>query len=338
MVEFPERLAFVGFVFVACGLPLGCKTKTPDAAVDAGAALAIEAGALKSVAGPAGSGVDEDEVRPVYPVDGVTPDPLAARLCTALHELPEKRRSACCGQSAGLVPTSECVRMLSAALHGKAVELGAGDVDACALAIDRAYAGCDWVGPFPPEVPAACLGIVHGKLARNDRCRSSLECAGDLRCHGVGPTTVGRCGPARDDGGACAGSSDALASFVRQNDVDARHPECKGYCSRFKCSAFAAEGALCAQSRECGPGRQCLGAGKGTGLGAKSGKCVTRAPGKAGEPCPGATCEAGLLCLSGRCAARKPAGASCETDFECAGGCLESDAGRRTCGRKCGVR
>ncbi len=312
-----------------------------DAAADAAAPSAVaEASQAKSDA------ADEQDVKPVYPVEGVIPDPVAKRLCEALHDVPEARRAECCDRPKAAVLTGECVRMLSAAMKAKAVHLDAASAEACALAIDRTHAGCEWVGPFPPDPPTACLGILRGSLAAGQRCRSSLECAEGLRCHGVGPTTTGVCGPARDDGAACAGSADPLAGFARQGDLDVTHPECKGYCSRFKCASFTAEGGACAQSRECGPGRQCVegdGAAKTrpatTAPGLKGGRCVTRAASRLGEPCPGGVCESGALCVAGRCSLRKAAGASCQSDFECVGGCVRSDGSTKgTCSRKCDAR
>jgi hypothetical protein len=317
----------------------GCKTEraSPD-----GGGVRAESDARASTAGAGDGGPDEDEVRPVYPIEGVETHPLAAKLCEALHDLPEKRRSACCGEPPGLVVTKECERMLSAAIRARAVELAAADVDRCAEAIGRAYEGCDWVGPFPPDLPAECLSIVKGTLPEKARCRSSLECAGTMRCFGVGPTTAGKCGPARPDGAACGGGADALATFVRQNDVDTTHPECAGYCNRFKCASRGAEGAACAQTRECGAGLQCIGQ-----------KCAPRAPSKLGEACPGGVCEKGAQCVGGTslgggsttdrtCVARKPAGAACTNDFDCVGGCIRPDGGapskRGRCGMKCGVR
>jgi hypothetical protein len=219
--------------------------------------------------------------------------------------------------------------MLTAAIAFGAVALEESDVNACEKAVQGAYEGCEWPGPFMPDVPAECLGIVKGRLASGKRCRSSLECEGDLRCHGVSPTTVGRCGPAGADEQRCNGSGDALAGFTRQNDVDVRHPECKGWCNRTKCAPLADAGAPCTLSMACGKGSLCA-----------LGKCAPLLPpGKVGEPCHGGECERGALCMHGKCVARKPSGAKCTTDFECLGGCNLNDAGTTgTCGRKCNLR
>jgi hypothetical protein len=323
-------------LFAAAALLVACPKSEPSAP-EAGASA--EAGARADTGPATQDRSDDDDVHPVYPIEGVAPHPTAVKLCAALHDLPERRRSACCSEPGGAVFTDKCVQALSAAIRGGAVQVDAAKVDACAAAMDRAYEGCDWVGPFPPELPPDCLSVVKGTLPAKARCRSSLECSGNQRCHGVGPTTPGKCGPPRDDGGPCGGTTDALASYVRQDDVDDSHPECKGFCSRTKCASPAPEGAACALTRECGQGLQCIGAAKNPPLGAKTGKCTARPPDRAGQACPGQVCEKGLLCIAGTCTARKPAGSACSTDFECIGGCLKPDAGTAgRCGRKCGAR
>ncbi len=319
-------LAFM-LATVLAGCPKGNSKDVDARAADAGAGdAAIDA--MAGVAADAGEGVEDDDVRDVYSVDAGPPDPLAGRLCAALHELPERRRAACCDAAPALVLTSECARTLTAALSLRAVTLAAADVDACEEAMRKAFDGCDWVGPFPPEVPAACLGVVKGAIAAGRRCRSSLECAGEQRCHGVGPTTTGRCGPPSADGERCGGSADPLAGFARQNDVDARHPECKGWCERTKCAARVAVGGACALGAACGTGKLCV-----------AGKCAEAAPAKVGEKCPGDACEPGAQCVRGACVARKAAGAACNADFECRGGCLRANAAKPgVCGKKCGSR
>jgi hypothetical protein len=178
---------------------------------------------------------DDESVRPVYPLDGVSSDPAAVRLCAALQERPQTRLAECRATTPGVLMTRECIRTLSAALHLGAVSLEVTDVDRCADAADRALAGCAWADRGAPEPPAECEGIVHGALAAGARCRSSLECLDGLRCHGAGPTSAGQCGPPRDDGSTCGGSVDTLAVYVRQDHYDARHPECRGWCSGRKC-------------------------------------------------------------------------------------------------------
>ena len=80
------RLALVlGFVplLSACGSK---KSSTPDAPPpipDGGGAVA-----------------EESDVRPVYPLDDKPPEPLALRLCQALHEPPARRKAECCGGGA----------------------------------------------------------------------------------------------------------------------------------------------------------------------------------------------------------------------------------------------
>ncbi|HRG98980.1 MAG TPA: hypothetical protein PLR99_22175 [Polyangiaceae bacterium] len=309
---------------------LGCPKSEPPAPVDAsmesGAASGVEAGGGEGV--DAGAAATDEEVKPVYPLDAGAPEPLAVRLCEAMSARQEARRAECCKTQPGIVLTSECVRMVSAALRAKAVRVEPAAVDACVAAIDAGLAGCEWVGPFPPGPPEACQGLFHGLVPAGARCRSSLECERDLRCHGAGPTTPGKCGPGKADGEACGSSTDALASYARQSTLDTQHPECAKACVAHRCSAPLADGAACVLSASCAPGSQCA---------QKS--CQRRAPSKLGEACPGGVCEAGSECLRGKCAAKRPAGAPCEADFECRGGCVKAKGQRvGTCGMRCDLR
>jgi peptidoglycan-associated lipoprotein len=150
-----------------------------------------------------------------------------------------------------------------------------------------------------------------------------------MRCHGLSPTTAGRCGPPATEEQRCGGSADTLATYTRQNDADARHPECKGYCNRTKCAPLVELDGACTIAAACGTGKMCV-----------AGKCANATPGKVGETCPGGECEKGAICVKGKCAARKAAGEKCETDYECIAGCVKkSEAGTSgVCGKKCGVR
>jgi hypothetical protein len=288
-------LARFAALFVAVASLTACGHREPRA-------TEADAGPSASDAGAA----EADDVSPVYPTSSRAVDPVAVRFCTAIHEVPEARRAACCAEAPGVVFTGECVRTLSFAMASGAVTVDPAAVDRCVAAVDAAYAGCDWPGPFAPPVPAACEGILVGTLASGARCRSSLECAGGLRCAGVGPTTMGRCAAARADGERCGGSADALASSTRQSDLDAQHPECAGFCQRAKCAPIARIGAECTHPAQCGRGASCT-----------AGKCAPAAS----------------------VASRKPAGAACANDFECRGGCLrEPGHARGTCGMKCGIR
>jgi hypothetical protein len=221
------------------------------------------------------------------------------------------------------------VRIVSAALALRGIAIEPNDVDRCAKVIESTYDGCDWVGPFPPDIPDACLGIVRGQLPAGKRCRSSLECSGNLRCYGLSPMAAGRCSPAVADEERCGGGADTLATYTRQNDVDARHPECKGYCNRTKCAPLVELGGGCTIAAACGTGKMCVG-----------GKCANTPPGKVGEACPGGECEKGAICVKGKCVARKATGQKCETDYECIAGCIKKGDGGTTgvCGKKCSMR
>src|SRR4051794_34870877 len=77
-----------------------CKTSPPQSDASASSSASAVASALTAGDGAAPEEKDDDEVRPVYPVD-VKPEPIAAKLCDALHAVPEKVRSACCTETPG---------------------------------------------------------------------------------------------------------------------------------------------------------------------------------------------------------------------------------------------
>jgi hypothetical protein len=208
-----------------------------------------------------------------------------------------------------------------------AVTLEASEVDRCVAAIQKAYEGCDWVGPWPPATPAECQGMVHGTLGAGTACRSSLECAKGLRCHGVGPTVAGVCGPARADGQACGAAVDALAVFVKeQATLESAHQECTGYCDRLRCAHLGALGEACRTGAQCADG------------GCAAGKCVPHVSGKPGAACPTGECTEDARCISGKCVERGPAGSACKSDLECRGACIKSDGGPAVCGKRCSSR
>ena len=336
-------LARVTVVTAACAVfVLGCPKAKTDA-VDGGASETGAAVATHPIDAGTGDDGGSDDVEPVYPIEpNKPPVPLAAKLCEGLTTLQEKKRSACCNTTPGIVLATECTRLVSAALRHNALELAERDVDTCIAALDKSLEGCDWVGPFPLPPPAECQGIFKGKTTAGAKCRSSLECQGDMHCGGLTPTSPGRCAPPGVGGEACGAAVDPLVSFARQSSADKRHPDCKERCIKHHCAPPVAEGGACLITADCRDGLQCLPAGapspKLSGPAPK--KCVTgKPPGKDGEACPGGLCEEGLQCVRGKCAVRKAAGLECTDDFECKGGCLKGDGGTKgKCGPRCDIR
>ncbi len=342
------RIACSAVVALVSVLALGCPKSTP-AGPDAGVAhMSGSVTASGDAAADAAAASGGDDVEPVYPVEAnAAPVPLAEKLCNALTTLPEKKRAECCHAKPSVVITVECTRQLSAAIRHDAIALDEKDVDACIAAFDKTLEGCDWVGPFPPGPPAACQGIFKGKLAAGQRCRSSLECAGELRCKDLGPTAPGKCAPAGvGEETSCGGTVDSLATYARQNDVDKRHPECKDRCIKHKCQKPVDDGGACLISNDCQDGMQCLpAAGPKQKNGQAPRKCVAgKAPSKEGEPCPGDVCEGSFQCIRGKCTMKKAGGEACTDDFECRGGCLRdggaagSNGSKGTCGPRCDIR
>jgi hypothetical protein len=306
-----------------------------DAATDAARfALSADAGAEASAG---------DDVDSVYPVDPNAPaDPLAQKLCAGLSEMPEKKRAACCGSAPAIVVAPECTRTLSAALRANAISLSEAAVDTCVAAFERKLEGCDWVGPFSPGPPKECQGLLKGLVAEGGKCRSSLECSGALRCVGVGPTVAGQCAPPRAIGELCGGTTDALATYVRQNELDEQHPECaSGRCIKHHCAALLPLGGVCHVTLDCAEGLQCLPAPGPVKKGARpERKCAPHAiPMKDGEACPGGLCGGDLQCIMNKCTRRKSGGEACDYDFECRGGCVKPPASPRgKCGPRCDLR
>jgi hypothetical protein len=260
---------------------------------------------------------------PAYPEEHLPDDPAARRLCEALHGLVAARRLACCGHKGGLVLTSECARLVSAALRLKSIRLDPEKVATCARERGASLDGCDWVGPNVPQPPASCAEAMIGLTTKGKPCRSSLECVSGLSCRGARPTALGTCEEARV-AGVC-GSVDPLAPFVLVTDVDARHPECTGRCDRHACVAAPLPGGACASPAACARGNRCV-----------DGKCVAGAVGEAGQRCTGGGCARGLRCQASVCVHPAEKGTPCSTDLDCQGGCLKRPSDKRgICGPRC---
>ena len=316
--------ALVALAAASCNR--GTSAPAPAASASASASAPSSAAPPASQDSPRG----DDDIRPVYPPTKDPPDPRALKYCEALQITPAARRAACCGEAPSPPPATagECARMLSSALRSGALTLAAEDVDRCADAVARAHEGCGWVDPSPQPLPPACQGLLHGTLKAGARCRSSLECEGNQRCHGLGPTDLGTCNPPGARGARCGTGADPLAAFARQADVDTTHPECAGYCALRRCADPQPAGAACKSHLACGPGALCI-----------AGQCASgqaEQPAAAGEPCPAGACRDGARCLKGTCVAPRGEGEPCEQDAECRGACNPGDAGAAgTCGMRC---
>jgi hypothetical protein len=292
----------------------GCTCTKTDGDAAAGASPA-----------PAPTPTPTVEARSVYPMDAGPSDPLAVRFCDAVLTLPEKRREECCAGARVSAPrTDACVRTLSYAIAQHAVSLAPAELDRCAEAMKAATSGCDWVTPRPASISPACTGIVKGALPDKAPCRSSLECAGGLRCQGLSATDLGVCGAPRAAGGACGVGFDTLAVYTRQDHVDREHPACEGRCERGSCADAIALGAECKTDAQCGK-NLCV-----------AGKCGSSALPALGAACPAGVCAPGAGCVNAVCVAPKAEGAACSSRAECRGDCVPGDAGTAgTCAMRC---
>lgn len=324
----PRSLARAGALALALGVALTASAACSGGSPTDGAGGTTTAPSTTAPIAPAPRPEAEPAFpEPVYPRTNDPPDPLAQRLCDAIHTLPARRKAECCKGEPSVTMVDECVRTLSYALRSKAVTLDPAEVDVCAEAAAKAFDGCGWVTPLSAAVPAACAGIVKGAVKEGDHCRSSLECQDGLHCHGVAASDTGRCGKPRE-AGSCSRGIDTLASHTRQSGVDRSHPECAGHCNGRRCEPDLPVGAACITSVACGAGRLCL-----------DKKCSDTKLPAAGQKCLQGACGEGARCLSGTCVAPRREGESCADDIECPGVCDKAPgAPKGTCAMLCAAR
>jgi len=245
-------------------------------------------------------------------------DLLAKRLCDALHELPARRRQACCGSTASSL-AAVCTDELTAAVRRRTITIQAAGIDRCVGESEKALAGCSWVTPLLPNPPAACAGLVAGTLKDGASCHSSMECVDGLYCRGVSAAQPGVCRPPAAPRSACEFPADNLAAYARASE-DPRHPSCEGRCEKGQCLPFIPAGRACLSSALCLPGLHCLG-----------GKCEAKPLPGIGEVCVASNvCEAGAFCDAGKCQPLKDAGAACSLPFECRSLACEKTPGSKT--------
>jgi hypothetical protein len=334
----PVIAGLVSLALLACGRGDGYRGRGPAAAEPPRPVPAATSPA--TVLSPTGERLPlppaSEETKPVYPPTLIGPESAqAARFCQALHALPAQRRADCCGGPADPMLLSDCVRVVTYAERSGAVQIDAAALAACEQGQAQVHPGCDWVGPWPVELPAACRQVLRGTLLAGARCRSSLECGGELFCHGAGPTQSGTCGPALGDGERCGLSVDALAAYTRLEAATQPHPqhtqhrECAGFCNlRHVCEPLRSAGEECVMSTQCAAADRC---GKG--------RCTAGRVAQVGQPCSGGDCAPGLRCYQHVCQAPKPSGSECTSDFDCLGGCQASATdGRKRCAPKCSAR
>lgn len=326
------RVALIGLGLLWSACQRGVAVN-PNAQPAAPGVPAATASAVPGMPPAAGAPPPVEETRPVYPTQLDGPEsPQAQTLCRALHELPASRRKECCAATPSMLLTNDCVRVLTYAQRSGAVRIDEPALSACVASQQQTYSGCDWVGPWPPDLPSPCRGVLHGTLAAGSRCRSSLECQDGLFCHGAGPTTTGVCGSPRAEGERCGLAVDALAAYVGMAALTEPHPqfashrECAGFCNmRHVCETQRARGENCVMSVQCAAEDRC-----------GQGQCIAGRVAGEGEACSGGDCPAGLRCFQHKCQKAKPRGASCASDFECLGGCERPPGAERgICAMRC---
>jgi hypothetical protein len=232
----------------------------------------------------------------------------ALALCSALHELPSRRRAECCAEPAVSVFLEQCVRILSAAVRAGTVSIESSGAARCAARVDESTRGCGWVAPTAAAAPAECVAAVRGLVDEGGRCTSSLECRDALHCAGQGATSPGVCRAAQAVGSGCGASVDSLATYLGARALDATKPHCSDFCDlvTHRCAPKPALGTPCRASVNCANDQSC-----------KSGRC------EASDATP-------------RLARSRP-GESCSTDLDCAAGGCVTDDGERRCAKKCAM-
>lgn len=319
-----KRLALalsLGAFFLGCPKPPAAVV----AAVDAGTAGPV----VKELDDKADATKAGEDIVPVLEDKG-PPDARAVRLCRATQGVIVERKTACCepGKPAGATDVERaCTSAVSAALKSKNVTIDEAALAACEQAQHKELGGdCAWVRALPPPLPKECTTLLTGTLTAGARCRSSLECAAGLKCHGASLLDAGRCGPSKPARAPCGASVDALAIAVGQPAIDKAHPECAGLCVLGRCADVAKAGAPCKAAAECGDGNRC-----------EDGTCKAGLV-ALGQKCTGPACADGGRCADGTCRALSTTGGPCRDDFDCArGGCVKATAGAATgtCGMRC---
>lgn len=248
------------------------------------------------------------------------PSAAVRRLCRLLHTYPRERRATCCETTAKFSLQPECEKRLHAFVTDGSIAVPEATVDRCAASLKRTLSGCDWLGPIWEPVPRDCLGVLQGRLQAGAECRSHLSCPDGMHCAGLSTTQAGRCRRPRSVGQACDLGPDELATVLRQDDLEARHPPCEGgYCRLGRCAAFNSVDQPCGAKNGCGPDARCV-----------EGLCTAGALGQLGDRCEVASCADGLRCARGRCQKPRGPGERCATDDECFGTCVNRKC-RRTC-------
>jgi hypothetical protein len=325
--EMTLRLPITHLASVAAALVLALSCRKPEnKAAPAASSAPPQTRPWASSSGAPHELVEDDPgIKPVYPPLVGEPDGRAKRYCQALLELPAQRKAQCCRGSAGFTATGECLRTLTHALRSGAITIEAGALDRCVEAAEKSVEGCDWVGPAAPAAPEACRELLRGARDSGAACVSSLECKTGLFCRGLSAAQRGVCAPSGRPDEPCGSGIDGLVAYTRPPDWETSHRECSGYCLGRRCQPAVSLGGACKTNAQCEKGAIC-----------SREHCVAGSLPSRGQPCSSGECASGLRCIRGRCEATKPAGEACESDQECNGGCVTSDAGKKgRCGMKC---
>src|SRR4051812_44661911 len=111
-----SRLAALIFA-LASGTILAVACSDNHAASTAASTASGTASASAAAPDPSATAAEktsDDDVKPIYPIDGSPPDPLAQRFCQTVHDVEAGKRGDCCGVAGDTgYFTGECTRTLS---------------------------------------------------------------------------------------------------------------------------------------------------------------------------------------------------------------------------------
>jgi hypothetical protein len=172
--------------------------------------------------------------RSVYPGATGALAPEVERVCSALSALPRERRAACTGHKPGIALTSECERMLNAAVSDRSLTLAPAAAERCVADQRARYADCAFTAAVALPAVESCSTMLIGQRALGQSCRSSLECTTGLHCKGASPVEAGVCAAPNPAGALCGLATDALGAYLPSRDGD--HPECAGSCTHNRCN------------------------------------------------------------------------------------------------------
>jgi hypothetical protein len=239
------------------------------------------------------------------------------------------------GFGAGLTRgiTRACVNRLSEAVKEGRVKVDDGAAVTC---LGEHVAASTRHDADPAIEKKSCTDAIDGQVPRGGACRQPWECATGLACVGYSKIAEGKCQDPPSVGQAC-GEAKENVDLIALDLGD--HPACAAgaRCSFHRCEARKKAGDDCMQDVECPESLAC-----------RAGKCGKPDKLAEGAACAQEKdCGPHLYCADaphqfppkklGKCTPEKKAGEACKDDDECRGTChAAADGGGGACVSFCG--